>query len=95
MVGLLKMTLKRAIGTSLVIIAFMVIPGTLVHAALGHIDWGIFAWLTIGVIPGAALGSRWTIRAKERTLRLVVGVFLLAVSIAYGALEIHDLVVGR
>jgi len=94
MVGLMKMPLKRAIGTSLVIIAFMVIPGTLVHAALGHIDWGIFVWLTIGVIPGAALGSRWTLRAKERTLRLVVGVFLLAVALAYGALEIHDLLAG-
>jgi uncharacterized membrane protein YfcA len=94
MVGLMKMPLKRAIGTSLVIIAFMVVPGTIVHAALGHIDWGIFVWLTIGVIPGAALGSRWTIRAKERTLRLVVGIFLLAVAFAYGALEIHDLIVG-
>ena len=95
MVGLMRMPLKKAIGTSLVIISFMVIPGTIVHAILGHIDWSIFAWLTIGVIPGAALGSRWTIRAKERTLRLVVGTFLLAVAIAYGALEIHDLIVGR
>jgi uncharacterized membrane protein YfcA len=94
MVGLLKMPLKRAIGTSLVIITFMVIPGTIVHAALGHVDWGIALWLTLGVIPGAALGSRWTIRAKERTLRLVVGVFLLAVAIAYGALELHDLIVA-
>jgi uncharacterized protein len=94
MVGLMKMPLKRAIGTSLVIIAFMVVPGTVVHAALGHIDWGIFVWLTLGVIPGAAVGSRWTIRAKERTLRLVVGVFLLLVAFAYGALEIHDLIAG-
>jgi uncharacterized membrane protein YfcA len=91
MAGILDMPLKRALGTSLVIIAFMVVPGTVVHALLGHIDWAIFAWLTIGVIPGAALGSRWTIRARERTLRRVVGVFLLLVALAYGALEIHDL----
>jgi uncharacterized membrane protein YfcA len=38
------------------------------------------------------VGSRWTIRARERTLRIVVAAFLLAVAIAYGALEIHDLV---
>lgn len=93
MAGMLGMPLKRAVGTSLVVIALMVIPGTIVHAALGHIDWAIFLWLSIGVIPGAALGSRWTIRAKERTLRLVVGVFLLAVAISYGALEVHDLIV--
>jgi uncharacterized membrane protein YfcA len=91
MVGVLHMPLKRSLGTSLVIIAFMVIPGTIVHAMLGHIDWGIFVWLTLGVVPGAVLGSRWTIRARERTLRLAVGVFLLSVAVAYGALEIHDL----
>src|SRR5207302_6674152 len=69
MSGILGMPLKRALGTSLAIIAFMVIPGTAVHAALGHINWTIFLWLSIGVIPGAAIGSRWTIRARERTLR--------------------------
>jgi uncharacterized membrane protein YfcA len=93
MSGILGMPLKRALGTSLVVIAFMVIPGTAVHAALGHIDWAIFLWLSIGVIPGAAIGSRWTIRARERTLRTVVASFLLVVSISYGALEVHDLIV--
>jgi uncharacterized protein len=92
MSGMLHMPLKRALGTSLVVIAFMVIPGTIVHALLGHIDWAIFGWLTIGVIPGAALGSRWTIRARERTLRTMVATFLLLVAVAYGAVEIHDLV---
>jgi uncharacterized membrane protein YfcA len=93
MTGVLRMPLKRTIGTSLIIIAFLVVPGTLVHAALGHIDWAIFLWLSIGVIPGAAIGSRWTVRAKERTLRLAVGGFLLVVAAAYGALEIHQLAV--
>jgi uncharacterized membrane protein YfcA len=92
MSGILGMPLKRALGTSLVVIAFMVIPGTAVHAALGHINWAIFLWLTIGVIPGAAIGSRWTIRARERTLRTVVATFLLVVSLSYGAFELHDLI---
>lgn len=92
MAGMLKMPLKRSLGTSLAVIAFMVIPGTVVHALLGHIDWTIFLWLTLGVIPGAGVGSRWTIRARERTLRAVVGTFLLLVGAAYGAFVIHDLV---
>jgi uncharacterized membrane protein YfcA len=92
MSGVLAMPLKRVLGTSLVIIAFMVVPGTIVHAVLGHIDWSIFLWLSIGVIPGAAIGSRWAVRARERTLRIVVATFLLAVSFAYGAFEIYDLV---
>lgn len=91
MAGVLRMPLKRALGTSLVIIAFIVVPGTVVHALLGHIDWAIFLWLTLGVIPGAAVGSRWTIRARERTLRVVIAGFLLLVAAAYGALEVHDL----
>lgn len=89
--GLLGMPLKRTLGTSLVVIAFMVVPGTIVHALLGHIDWGIFLWLSLGVIPGAAVGSRWTLRASERTLRLAVGGFLVAVAVAYGAVEIRRL----
>lgn len=92
MTGILGMPLKRTLGTSLVIIAFIVIPGTIVHAALGHIDWAIFLWLSLGVIPGAALGSRWTIRARESTLRVVVASFLLVVAVAYGAFQIHELV---
>ena len=91
MVGLLQMPLKRSLGTSLVIIAFMVVPGTIVHALLGHINWAIFLWLTLGVVPGAALGSRWTIRAKDRTLRAAVGILLLAVGLAYGGLEVRNL----
>jgi uncharacterized membrane protein YfcA len=92
MVSLLHVPLKRAIGTSLVVITIMVIPGTVVHAVLGHIDWLIFLWLSLGVIPGAAIGSRWTIRARERTLRLTVGIFLLLVAMAYGGLEVANLV---
>jgi hypothetical protein len=94
MTGVLHMPLKRVLGTSLVIIAVMVVPGTIVHAALGHINWAVCLWLSIGSIPGAIVGSRWTVRVKERTLRLAVAVLLSAVSIAYGAFEIHALVAG-
>ncbi len=94
MSGLLRMPLKRVLGTSLVCIAFMVIPGTIVHTVLGHIDWAIFLWLAIGSVPGAAFGSRWTIRARERTLRMAVGVLLGAVAVAYAALEIARLLHG-
>ncbi len=93
--GFLRMPLKRTVGTSLVVIAFMVVPGTVVHAILGHINWTIVLWLTIGVIPGATIGSNWTIRARERTLRLIVAVFLSLVAILYAILELHDLIAGR
>ena len=81
---LIGMPLKRALGTSLVVISALVVPGTLVHWALGHIEWAIFLSLTIGVVPGARAGARLALGASERTLRIAVGLFLLAIAILYG-----------
>ena len=83
--GWLGMPLKRALGTSLLAIIALVVPGTIVHAALGHIDLGIFAALTIGAVPGARLGAGLALGARERTLRLAVGAFLLVIAVAYAA----------
>jgi len=88
---IIGMPLKRALGTSLVTIAALVIPGTIVHAVLGHIDWAIFLVLTIGVVPGARIGSKLALGAKERTLRLAVGAFLFAVAVLYGVRELAAL----
>ncbi|MEW6059673.1 MAG: sulfite exporter TauE/SafE family protein [Actinomycetota bacterium] len=88
------MPLKRALGTSLATMSALVIPGTIVHEILGHIDWRIFAVLTIGVIPGAWIGSKIAIGAKERSLRIAVGAFLLAIAVLYGVRELLALVRG-
>lgn len=89
------MPLKRALGTSLVVIAVLVIPGTIVHALLGHIDWSIFLVLSLGVVPGARIGARIAIGARERTLRIAVGLFLVAIAVAYGAAELAALARSR
>jgi uncharacterized membrane protein YfcA len=81
--GWLGMPLKRALGTSLLVIVALVVPGTIVHAALGHIDWGICLALVAGGVPGARLGAALALGAKERTLRMAVGGGLLAVSVVY------------
>jgi uncharacterized protein len=91
---LIGMPLKRALGTSLVLIASLVVPGAIVHAALGHIDWTIFLVLVAGVVPGAWFGARVALGARERTLRLAVGIFLVAVAIVYGIEQIVSLVQG-
>jgi hypothetical protein len=92
--GWLGMPLKRALGTSLLAIVVLVIPGTIVHAALGHIDWGIFLAVTLGAVPGALIGARIALGSQERTLRLAVGSFLLVVAVAYGATEAATLLRG-
>lgn len=92
--GWLGMPLKRALGTSLLAIVALVIPGTIVHAALGHIDWTLFLVVTLGAVPGARLGASLALGARERTLRLLVGGFLLIVAVAYGASEVLELLRG-
>jgi uncharacterized membrane protein YfcA len=92
--GWLGMPLKRALGTSLLAIVVLVIPGTIVHASLGHIDWGVFLAITLGAVPGALIGARIALGTQERTLRLAVGSFLLVVALAYGASEAVTLLRG-
>jgi uncharacterized membrane protein YfcA len=91
MVGWLGMPLKRALGTSLLTIAVLVIPGTVVHTLLGHIDWAIFLVITVGAVPGARVGALFALGTRERTLRLMVGSFLLLVAVTYGATELSAL----
>jgi uncharacterized membrane protein YfcA len=91
---MLGMPLKRALGTSLVLIAVIAIPGTIVHAALGHIDWEIAFVLVLGVIPGARIGASIALGTRERTLRLLVGSFLFLVAAVYGIAELARLARG-
>ncbi len=90
--GLLGMPLKRALGTSLLAIVALVIPGTVVHTGLGHINWAVFTVVALGAVPGVRLGARLALGARERTLRVLVGVFLLVVAVAYGLSEFANLV---
>lgn len=89
--GVFGMPLKRALGTSLVAIVALVVPGATVHWALGNIDWAIALVLTLGVVPGARLGARLSLRAREPTLRLAVGAFLIVVAVLFAAEEITTL----
>jgi len=71
--------IKRAIATSLLTITILAVPGTVTHALLGHIDWGIALWLAVGVVPGALIGSRITMGSGDRAVRLAFAALLLAV----------------
>jgi hypothetical protein len=85
---LIGMPLKRALGTSLVVICILVVPGTVRHWVLGNVDWAIALVLALGVVPGARIGARLALGASERTLRVSVGLFLLGVAILYGIEEL-------
>jgi uncharacterized membrane protein YfcA len=88
---LVGMPVKRAIGSSLACVAIFAIPGSITHAALGNIDWRFALLLAVGVVPGARLGARLTIAADDTRLRLVVAIFLGAMSVLYGVGEVAAL----
>jgi uncharacterized membrane protein YfcA len=89
--GWCGLPLKRALGTSLLTIWALVIPGTAVHAWLGNIDWWVALFLTIGAVPGARVGATLALGARERTLRTVVGSGMFVIAVLYAAAQLVEL----
>ncbi len=85
------MPVKRAIGTSLVTVAMLAIPGTLTHWYLGHVDWTLALLLAIGVVPGAVIGARLTGRASDRSVRLAFAALLAVVGVWLAATQLWGL----
>ncbi|MDW8075570.1 MAG: sulfite exporter TauE/SafE family protein [Bacteroidota bacterium] len=69
----LGVPMHQAIATSLVCVAAFAVPGTIVHAALGHIDWSAAFMLVFGTIPGSLLGAHLALRIKSRLLEILFG----------------------
>jgi uncharacterized membrane protein YfcA len=81
--GWIRLPIKEALGTSLACVAVLASPGTITHALLGNIDWLYALPLCVGIVPGARVGSSLAIRSSDRTLRLVVGIALGSIALAY------------
>jgi len=86
-VAYLGFSLKRAAGTSLIAISLIAIPGIIVHAVLGHIEWLYGVALMIGTIPGAQLGSWLIAKLPERPMRFAFAGLLACIGIAMLAQE--------
>jgi uncharacterized protein len=83
--AVLRMPIKTALACSLAVAAVLAVPGTIVHAALGHIDWTVTAVFAAASIPLSSYGARVALRMRaDRLERLygaglaVLGVVLLA-----------------
>jgi uncharacterized protein len=93
--SVLRIPIKEAVASSLVAVAIFSIPALLTHAGLGHIHWGFAACLVVGAVPGAQVGSRLTIGAPDRTVRVLFGIFLMVLAAVYGGSELVALLTGR
>jgi len=79
--GVVRMPIKPALGTSLAVSAMLAVPGTIVHAALGHIDWTVALVLAICAVPASRLGATIALRTPSGRLERLFGAGLLALGL--------------
>jgi uncharacterized protein len=69
-----------AIGTSLATIVITSISSIFAHHKHGAVLWSVVAWLTPGIIVGAAFGATFAVSVDGPILQLSFGVFLCLVA---------------
>jgi uncharacterized membrane protein YfcA len=70
-----------AVGTSLATIIFTTILSVRAHHRAGAVNWKVFAWMTVGILVGAGLGSVTASFIAGPDLQKIIGVFAIAVAI--------------
>lgn len=71
--SVLHMPVRRALGTSLALAAALAVPGTIVHAWLGHIDWSLTLVFGLAAVPFASFGATLALRVREKSLSFAYG----------------------
>jgi uncharacterized membrane protein YfcA len=74
----LKQPIKKSFACSLAVSAVLALPGTAVHAYLGHISWTVAGLVALGSVPFSYLGARIAIRTSASRLERVYGLVLTA-----------------
>lgn len=80
-VQILKTPMKLTSGTSLIAVIILAIPGTIMNAFYGNIDWIAGIFIALGSVPGAAIGTKLLKRISEVALRYGFSVFLLVAAL--------------
>jgi uncharacterized membrane protein YfcA len=74
--AVLRLPIKTAFASSLMVAAVLAVPGTVVHAALGHIDWTLVAVFGATSVPLSFTGARVAMRTDPARLERIYGVVL-------------------
>jgi len=75
--AVLKLPIKRALANSLAVASMLAVPGTFVHASLGHIDWAVAGVFGLASIPLSGIGARTALAMQPERLELIYGLGLL------------------
>jgi len=82
-VTLLRLPIKSALASSLAVASVLAIPGTVVHAALGHIDWTLVAVFAATSVPLSFLGARVAMRTDPHRLERIYGMALIGLGAVF------------
>lgn len=80
--AVLRLPIKSAFASSLAVAAVLAVPGTAVHWALGHIDWGVVVVFGASSVPLSYLGARVARRTRGTLLERIYGASLAILGIA-------------
>lgn len=75
------LSMRKAAGTSLVVIAALTVPTLITHWALGNINWPAALAFAAGSVPAAFYASRWAQHVRGAVLQRAFGVLLVAFSV--------------
>ncbi|MBK5330830.1 MAG: sulfite exporter TauE/SafE family protein, partial [Ilumatobacteraceae bacterium] len=72
-IAVLRLPVKAAFASSLAVATVLAVPGTIVHAVLGHIDWTLVAVFAVTSVPLSFLGAKVALRTDPKRLERVYG----------------------
>jgi uncharacterized membrane protein YfcA len=79
----LHLPIKRTFACSLTAAAALAVPATIIHAALGHIDWAVVAVFSVASVPLSLVGARMALRTSSARLERSYGVVLTGLGIGF------------
>ncbi len=81
MVSAMGLGMKKAAPTSQFILLFVSFSGLITHSILGHPDFYQSLLLAIGAFAGGIAGARLSLEVKEKNLKILVSITIIAAAI--------------
>jgi len=81
--AVLRLPVKSALASSLAVASVLALPGTIVHAALGHMNWTIVLVFGSTSVPLSFLGARTALRTDPQHLERIYGGALIVLGAVF------------
>jgi len=80
--AVLALPIKSALASSLAVASLLAVPGTIVHASMGHIDWRVAIVFGMASIPLSSIGARTALAMSSERLERLYGAGLVVLGSA-------------